>query len=39
LPLYDMVRFAAQHIRHHHRQVLAAIAAPPSKETPDVIAS
>lgn len=39
LPLYDMVRFAAQHIRHHHRQVLAAIAAPPSKEVPRVVAS
>jgi hypothetical protein len=38
LPLYDMVRFAAQHIRHHHRQVLAAIAAPPAKEAPHVIA-
>ncbi|MBA4071187.1 MAG: hypothetical protein C0497_05020 [Gemmatimonas sp.] len=39
LPLYDMVRFAAQHVRHHHRQVLAAIAAPPSKEASNVIAS
>lgn len=38
LPLYDMVRFAAQHIRHHHRQVLAAIAAPPSKEESHVVA-
>lgn len=38
LPLYDMVRFAAQHVRHHHRQVLAAIAAPPSKEVPHVVA-
>lgn len=32
LPLYDMVRFAAQHIRHHHRQVLSAIAAPKPRE-------
>lgn len=38
LPLYDMVRFAAQHVRHHHRQVLAAIAAPPSKEESHVVA-
>jgi hypothetical protein len=38
LPLYDMVRFAAQHVRHHHRQVLAAIAAPPAKEAPNVVA-
>lgn len=38
LPLYDMVRFATQHIRHHHRQVLAAIAAPPSKEASNVVA-
>ena len=37
LPLYDMVRFAAQHIRHHHRHVLAAVAAPPSKEAPHVV--
>jgi hypothetical protein len=28
LPLYDIVLFAAQHIRHHHRQLLAAIASP-----------
>lgn len=28
LPLYDVVRFAAHHIRHHHRQLLAAIASP-----------
>ena len=28
LPLYDIVRFAAHHIRHHHRQVLAAVASP-----------
>lgn len=38
LPLYDMVRFATQHVRHHHRQVLAAIAAPRAKETPNVVA-
>ncbi len=38
LPLYDMVRFAAQHVRHHHRHVLAAIAAPPSKGAPHVVA-
>lgn len=38
LPLYDMVRFATHHVRHHHRQVLAAIAAPPAKETPNVVA-
>ncbi|MDP1890199.1 MAG: DinB family protein, partial [Gemmatimonadaceae bacterium] len=38
LPLYDMVRFAAQHIRHHHRQVLAALAAPPSKGASHVVA-
>lgn len=38
LPLYDMVQFAAQHIRHHHRQVLATIAAPPSTELPHVVA-
>jgi hypothetical protein len=38
LPLYDMVRFAAQHVRHHHRQLRAAIAAPPSKEAPHVVA-
>jgi hypothetical protein len=38
LPLYDMVRFAAQHIRHHHRQVLAATAASPSQEASHVVA-
>lgn len=38
LPLYDMVRFAAQHVRHHHRQVLATIAASPAKEPPHVVA-
>ncbi len=37
LPLYDMVRFAAHHVRHHHRQVLAAVAASPSKEAPHVV--
>lgn len=31
LPLYDMVRFAAQHVRHHHRQLLAIIAAAPKE--------
>lgn len=38
LPLYDMGLFAAQHVRHHHRQVLAALAAPPAEETPHVVA-
>lgn len=28
LPLYEVVRFAAHHIRHHHRQLLAAVASP-----------
>jgi hypothetical protein len=27
LPLYEIVRFAAQHVRHHHRQLLTTIAA------------
>jgi hypothetical protein len=31
LPLYDIVRFAAQHVRHHHRQLLAAVASPPQE--------
>jgi uncharacterized damage-inducible protein DinB len=35
LPLYEIVIFAAQHVRHHHRQLLAALAAAP-KEPPDV---
>ncbi len=30
LPLYDIVRFAAHHVRHHHRQVLSAIQSPPA---------
>lgn len=38
LPLHDMVRFATQHIRHHHRQVLMAITEPPSKEESHVVA-
>lgn len=28
LPLYDLVRFAAHHVRHHRRQLLAAVATP-----------
>jgi hypothetical protein len=39
LPLYDMVRFATQHVRHHHRQLLAVAAMHPPMERPDVNAS
>ncbi len=35
LPLYDVVRFAAQHIRHHHRQLRAAIAPSAQEERHD----
>jgi hypothetical protein len=28
LPLYDAVRFASHHVRHHHRQLLAAVSSP-----------
>lgn len=31
LPLYDMVTFAAQHVRHHHRQLLGIVAAVPQE--------
>jgi hypothetical protein len=39
LPLYEMVRFATQHVRHHHRQLLAVVAMHSSMERPDVNAS
>jgi hypothetical protein len=36
LPLYEVVQFAVQHIRHHHRQLLASLAdAPRSESTND----
>ncbi|MBM3908331.1 MAG: DinB family protein [Gemmatimonadetes bacterium] len=35
LPLYEVVQFAVQHIRHHHRQLQAALAEAPSPEPAD----
>ena len=35
LPLYDIMRFATQHVRHHHRQLLATLAAAPREGSHD----
>jgi len=35
LPLYEVVQFAVQHIRHHHRQLQAALAEAPLPEPAD----
>jgi hypothetical protein len=35
LPLYELVRFATHHVRHHHRQLLATLGELPRQDSPN----